>query len=95
MFLSVLPLPSLGNSLFNASDKQLIDPSYVEECCMDGDMTFVANSHREVCAIQKAGGEAIDLSRLMYCANIAVLKSQELEAIIKKAIASQEEPVEE
>ncbi len=63
-----------------------MDPDYKEELIMDGRMTFVFNSHREICGMQKAGGIPIDVEQVLQCARIAAVKAEEIIAIIQLAL---------
>lgn len=38
----------------------IVDPNYKEEQVMEGRMTMTLNAHRELCAVQKAGGTPLE-----------------------------------
>ncbi len=53
---------------------------------MDGRMTVAMNAHREICAIQKAGGTPITAARVVQCTKIAAVKVAEITAIIQATL---------
>ena len=68
--------------------KFIVDPTLREELVMEGRLTFIVNTHREICAIQKAGGNAMSQESILKCGSIALVKAQELTIAIKNAITA-------
>ncbi|KAI9011286.1 ribosomal protein S5 domain 2-type protein [Gaertneriomyces semiglobifer] len=71
---------------FEDGERQVVDPTLLEEHVQSGDLTFVVNKHREVCTLTKAGGVAITVDQVLSCANIAAAKAAEITELIKDAI---------
>ncbi|OZJ02408.1 hypothetical protein BZG36_04859 [Bifiguratus adelaidae] len=65
----------------------VLDPTLLEEQLCEGDMMIAVNAHREICAIQKAGGLGMETSQLMLCTTVALEKGQEITEMIQKALA--------
>lgn len=65
----------------------LVDPTHSEEAVMDGRLVVGVNIHREICALQMAGGVAILPEQVMRCSQIAAVKCAEMTEIIKSALA--------
>jgi exosome complex component RRP45 len=68
----------------------VVDPNLREETVMDGRMTITLNSHKEVCAMQKAGGTPIALGTLLECTKIASGKVAELTQVLQQALKASE-----
>ncbi len=68
----------------------VLDPNLKEEAVMEGRMTITLNSHREVCAMQKAGGTPIALGKLLECSKIAAAKVAELTQLLQQALKAPE-----
>jgi hypothetical protein len=64
----------------------VVDPLLKEEVVMDGRITVAINGHRELCTVQKAGGCAIEIDRILECARIAAVKVEENTQLILKAL---------
>ncbi|KAJ3300325.1 Exosome complex component RRP45 [Borealophlyctis nickersoniae] len=71
---------------FDGVGDPVVDPTFLEEQVMDGDMTYVVNIHRELCTLRKAGGLPIDIQQVIYCGQIAAVKAEEITNLIKKAL---------
>lgn len=75
---------------FWCSQILIVDPSLKEELIMDGRMTFTLNSHRELCAVQKAGGTPVLVETILQCARIAAVKVEEISELIQRSLAYQD-----
>jgi len=64
----------------------VVDPQWKEENVMKGRMTMILNVHRELCGVQKAGGVPLDIDQILRAAKIAMVKVNELTAVIKEAL---------
>lgn len=71
----------------------MVDPNLKEEQCMDGRMTFTLNSHREICAVQKAGGIPLSVGTILQCARIAAVKVEEITEIIQESLKQYSTPM--
>ncbi|KAI9092148.1 ribosomal protein S5 domain 2-type protein [Phlyctochytrium arcticum] len=86
--LSVHHIPvCVSFAFFSNGERQVVDPSLVEEQVRECDMTFVVNKHREICTLSKAGGTPIAMEQILNCANIAAAKAEEVTNLIKEAVA--------
>ncbi|KAI8921046.1 hypothetical protein PhCBS80983_g04822 [Powellomyces hirtus] len=74
-------------AFFHNGEKQVVDPTLLEEQVQEGDMTFVVNKHGDVCTLSKAGGVAVDVQQVIHCARIAAAKAEDITALIKEALA--------
>ncbi|KAJ3057299.1 Exosome complex component RRP45 [Rhizophlyctis rosea] len=84
--LSIFHIPiCVTFAFFSNGERQVVDPSLLEEQIQEGDMTFVINIHRELCTLSKAGGIPIEGSQILHCANIAAIKAAEITELIKAA----------
>ncbi|XP_031393439.1 exosome complex component RRP45A-like isoform X2 [Punica granatum] len=64
----------------------VLDPTHHEEAVMGGRMTATLNTHGDICAIQKAGGEGVPQSVIMQCMRIAAAKAADITSKIKDAV---------
>lgn len=64
----------------------VVDPNLLEETVQDGQITFVLNMHKEVCALTKYGGCPLPPDVILNCANIASIKATEITKVIKDAV---------
>eukprot|EP00501_MAST-03F_sp_TOSAG23-6_P001286 GSMAST32.ASY1.ANO1.1334.1 assembled CDS len=64
----------------------IVDPSAREELLMDGCVTFSLNSHRELCAVRKAGGCALTIEQLLRCAHVAAEKALHVTKQLRSAL---------
>ncbi|KAJ3416662.1 Exosome complex component RRP45 [Chytridiales sp. JEL 0842] len=76
---------------FEKGERMVVDPFHLEEQVQDGDVTFVVNSHRELCTISKSGGAPLDLEQIYQCAEIASLKAAEVTELIRSALSKANE----
>ncbi|RKP09940.1 ribosomal protein S5 domain 2-type protein [Thamnocephalis sphaerospora] len=67
-------------------DRLVMDPSRLEERLQDGDMTVTVNTHRELCALSKAGGSPLPPDQVMRCVQLAATKGAEITNLIRKAV---------
>ncbi|KAJ2663034.1 3'-5'-exoribonuclease [Coemansia sp. RSA 1200] len=82
----------LGHNHHSAAGQEvvlLVDPSLIEEQTMVSRYTVTLNSHREVCALSKAGGAALPLALIQRCNQIALVKADEINEKIQEALKSQ------
>ncbi|KAJ1645161.1 3'-5'-exoribonuclease [Coemansia erecta] len=69
-----------------AGDLVVLDPSLLEEQTQAAAFTITLNAHREICALNKAGGVPLDASQIGRCMQVAVAKSDELIDAINAAL---------
>nr|CCA18471.1 exosome complex exonuclease RRP45like protein putati [Albugo laibachii Nc14] len=60
-----------------------MDPTSREEQVMNGVITFIFNSFRELCAVHKNGGAPISTEDILRCAQIAAARVGELVSVLK------------
>lgn len=77
--------------LYLHSTIMLVDPSLKEELAMDGRITITMNAHREICAVQKAGGAPLTVAQIMHCARVAAVKVAEVTSAVQSALKSSRE----
>lgn len=65
---------------------QVVDPSLKEEAAMEGSVTLIVNSSREVCAVHKAGGVGVLSGQMMSCSRLAFEKVDVILASLKSAL---------
>ncbi|KAI7828016.1 ribosomal protein S5 domain 2-type protein [Gamsiella multidivaricata] len=73
-------------AFFDNGERVIVDPTHLEEQIKEGDMTFTLNVHKEVCALSKAGGIAMEMDQILQCSKIAVVKVTEITAQIQAAL---------
>ncbi|KAF9304024.1 hypothetical protein BGZ74_002541 [Mortierella antarctica] len=73
-------------AFFDNDERMIVDPTYLEEQIKEGDMTLTLNVHKEVCAMSKAGGIPMDITQILQCSKIAVIKVAEITAQIQAAL---------
>ena len=44
------------------------------------------NSHKEICALSKAGGIPLEMDQVLRCSQIAIIKVTEIDELIKKVL---------
>lgn len=49
-------------------------------------MTITMNSHKEICALSKAGGIPLEMDQVLRCSQIAIIKVTEVDELIKKVL---------
>lgn len=64
----------------------VVDPLLKEEAAMGGHLAVTVNQHREVCAVQKAGGIAVGPDSVMRCARVAANTAAALIAELRAAV---------
>jgi exosome complex RNA-binding protein Rrp42 (RNase PH superfamily) len=84
--LSIHHMPiSVTFSIFG-EDTLVVDPSWKEEHCCNGKMTITLNAQHEMCAMQKAGGVALSVQKILEATLIAQVKVLELSEAIHSAL---------
>jgi exosome complex component RRP45 len=73
-------------SLFLEGEVVLIDATLQEEMLRDGELTIAINRYGEICQIAKLGGVAMEALTLLNCANVALVKAQEITQFISKKL---------
>ncbi|KAI8049592.1 ribosomal protein S5 domain 2-type protein [Syncephalis plumigaleata] len=71
---------------FEQGEQLVVDPSYLEERLQDGDMTVTVNTHRELCALSKAGGAPLPSEQILRCIQLATAKGAEITELIQNAV---------
>ncbi|KAJ1795509.1 3'-5'-exoribonuclease [Coemansia sp. RSA 2399] len=66
----------------------VVDPSLLEEQTQVSSYTVTLNSHREICALNKAGGVPLTPSLIQRCTQIALAKVDEINEKIQQAVKS-------
>ncbi|KAJ1666578.1 3'-5'-exoribonuclease [Coemansia sp. RSA 1813] len=64
----------------------VVDPSLLEEQTQVSSYTVTLNSHREICALNKAGGVPLTPSLIQHCTQIALAKVDEINEKIQEAV---------
>eukprot|EP01130_Rhizamoeba_saxonica_P016527 TRINITY_DN765_c0_g1_i3.p2 TRINITY_DN765_c0_g1~~TRINITY_DN765_c0_g1_i3.p2 ORF type:complete len:377 (-),score=102.55 TRINITY_DN765_c0_g1_i3:2002-3132(-) len=72
--------------IFDEGNILVVDPNWKEEKLMSGRITYTLNIHKELCGIQKAGGDSLSMQHILDAAKIAQVKVYELTKAIKQAI---------
>ncbi|KAI8973572.1 ribosomal protein S5 domain 2-type protein [Mycotypha africana] len=73
-------------AFFDNGERLVVDPNYLEEKSQEGSMTITMNAHKEICSFSKAGGIPLEMSQVLRCSEIAVLKVQEIDELIRKVL---------
>ncbi|KAJ3330064.1 Exosome complex component RRP45 [Blyttiomyces sp. JEL0837] len=76
---------------FEGGESLVVDPAFIEEQVLDGDMTIVVNTHRELCTLSKAGGALLTTEQVLNCAEVASTKAAEMTELIRNALAKANE----
>jgi hypothetical protein len=63
-----------------------VDPTDREEQVMEGRVTFVFNTHGEICGVHKISGPAVDLSLIMLSSKHAAAKVAAISSVMKDAL---------
>jgi hypothetical protein len=71
---------------FSELDVIVVDPELKEECVINGRMTITMNVHKELCGIQKSGGNAIMAESVIKCSKIAAVKTAELTELMNQTL---------
>ncbi|KAI9506939.1 3'-5'-exoribonuclease [Coemansia spiralis] len=67
-------------------DLMLVDPNLLEEQVQVSSFTITLNSHREICALSKAGGVPLAPSLIQRCTQIALTKVDDINDKIQEAL---------
>lgn len=83
-----LPLKALPISVTMAriGDTMLMDPTSEEEAVMDARITFATDDKQNLCAGQKGCGGTFSFEQMMFAAETARLKGEEIRNLVKKAL---------
>ncbi|KAI9276223.1 ribosomal protein S5 domain 2-type protein [Sporodiniella umbellata] len=73
-------------AFFDQGELLVVDPSYLEEQCKEGDMTITMNINKEICAMSKAGGIPLEMDQVLRCSQIAIIKVTEVTELIQKTL---------
>jgi len=73
-------------AFFTEGSIAVIDPSNREEQAMEGTMTIMMNSQRELCGIFKGGGVAVDRALVKECMEVASMKAQEIDEVLRDSV---------
>ncbi|KAI9595355.1 ribosomal protein S5 domain 2-type protein [Syncephalis fuscata] len=73
-------------AFFQQGEQLVVDPSHLEERLQDGDMTVTVNTHRELCALSKAGGAPLPPAQILRCIQLATTKGAEMTESIQNAV---------
>ncbi|KAJ1878046.1 3'-5'-exoribonuclease [Coemansia sp. RSA 486] len=86
--LSIHHTPVCVSFAFLGANGQLVvlDPALLEEQTQTAAFTVTLNAHREICALNKAGGVPLDAEQIGRCTQVAVTKAEELIDAINKAL---------
>lgn len=73
-------------AFFDNGELLVVDPNYLEGQAKEGDMTITMNSHKEICALSKAGGIPLEMDQVLRCSQIAIIKVTDIDELIKKVL---------
>ena len=73
-------------ALFEGGNTIMVDPSFREEAAMQGSLTMIVNSSKEVCAVHKAGGVGVLSGQMMRCTRLAFEKVDLIVSALKGAL---------
>ncbi|KAJ2336591.1 3'-5'-exoribonuclease, partial [Coemansia sp. RSA 2681] len=71
-----------------AGDMLVLDPTLLEEQVQVSSFTITLNSHREICALNKAGGIPLSPAQIQRCTQVALAKVDEVNEKIQLALKS-------
>ena len=77
---------SVTYGLFEGGNTVVVDPSLKEEAAMEGSITLIVNSTKEVCAVHKAGGIGVLSGQMMRCTRLAFEKVEVMVTALKAAL---------
>ncbi|KAJ2489831.1 3'-5'-exoribonuclease [Coemansia sp. RSA 2050] len=69
-----------------AGDMLVLDPTLLEEQVQVSSFTITLNSHREICALNKAGGIPLNPDQIQRCTQVALAKVDEVNEKIQLAL---------
>jgi exosome complex component RRP45 len=75
-------------AFFSQGNRLLVDPNRLEERLCDGDMTITVNTHRELCALFKAGGSPLPPHQLLHCMELASKQGADIIQQIRDTVQS-------
>ncbi|KAI7898841.1 ribosomal protein S5 domain 2-type protein [Cokeromyces recurvatus] len=78
-------------AFFDKGERLVVDPNYLENQAKEGDMTITMNIHREICCLSKAGGIPLEMDQVLRCSQIAIIKVNEIDELIKKVLEEDKE----
>jgi len=85
--LTILHIPLTTTfAFFDQGKYLLVDPSELEERCMDGKLVIGMNRHREICTMQLSGNILLLKDQIKRCVNIAASKVTQLTQFIQSEI---------
>jgi exosome complex component RRP45 len=87
--LSIHHIPiTISFGIFNEGETIIVDPEWKEEKIQSGRISMTLNAHRELCAIQKAGGVPLSVEDILQIARIAQVKVLEITQVIQQALSA-------
>ncbi|KAJ2077357.1 3'-5'-exoribonuclease [Coemansia sp. RSA 988] len=72
--------------LFGPRGLAVVDTNLLEEQTQVSSFTITLNSHREICALNKAGGIPLEPKQIQRCIQIALAKVDEIDEKIQDAL---------
>ncbi|KAI9779361.1 MAG: hypothetical protein M1816_003608 [Peltula sp. TS41687] len=69
-------------SFYHGGEVVLVDASLQEEQLREAELIVSLNRHGEICQLAKLGGASVDALTLLKCADVALLKAQEITRFI-------------
>ncbi|KAJ2801951.1 3'-5'-exoribonuclease [Coemansia helicoidea] len=84
--LSIHHTPICVSFGFFGGDLVVLDPSLLEEQTQQSSFTVTLNAHREICALNKAGGAPLSPKQIQRCIQIALVKVDEVNEKIQDAL---------
>lgn len=88
MPLSILHIPLTTTfAFFDQGKYLLVDPTDIEERCMDGKLVIGMNRHQEICTMQLSGNILLLKDQIKRCVNIAGSKVTQLTEYIQAEVA--------
>eukprot|EP01139_Manchomonas_bermudensis_P020073 Amastigsp_a677882_7.p2 type:complete len:352 gc:universal Amastigsp_a677882_7:84-1139(+) len=72
--------------VFDEGAVVVVDPSAKEEDAMDSVLVVAVNAHREVCCVDKAGGQPLPAEVIVRCVQTAAAKAADLAAVVSTAL---------
>lgn len=74
-------------SYLDNGEISVVDATLQEEQMRQGEMVVTMNKHGEICQIAKYGGCPVDAFKIMDSTNLALVKVQEIDRLVMKALA--------
>ena len=63
-----------------------MDPSHLEQRLSAGSLSIALNAQREICVLQKLGGEPLGAEDVVAVVQVAVGKAKEMEKLVEDAL---------